>query len=124
MKTTLLCLSILASLSCGLPGPDESKCARGGLESDLKASPLAGADVDATGKLAPGNYVLSSTYLKLSLDPQGQKAFRDAMTRINTILPTQAGLSAFSLATSDECLTARTLSVWKDERSMFAFVGT
>lgn len=126
MKYIHVCLIVLSLAACGAPGPDESQCSRGVLEDDLRfAGEMAGPDVDAaTGKLKPGNYILSSTYLKLALDAKGQKVFRDAMVAINQTLDTTEGLSAFQLATSEKCLTGRTLSVWKTEAAMRAFAAS
>jgi len=121
---------LLGSVSCGdmrdgPPPPDDTLCVRGTLEPDIEyAGDLAGPDVDAdSGKLAPGSYIISSTYLKLATDPEGQQAFRDAVARIVEELSTQDGLSAFQLATSEQCLTARTLSVWRDEAAMYRFAA-
>jgi hypothetical protein len=125
LKKTLLALLTLAAAACGAPGPDEKACVRSTLEGDLKLiGALSGPDVDpATGALKPGSYLVSSTYLKLATDAKGQKAFQDSMKGINAAIPNYPGLSAYQLATSDSCVTARTLSVWKDEASMYRFVG-
>ncbi len=105
---------------------EDPTCEPGTLEDDIAyASPLTGPDIDATtGKLKPGNYVFSSTYLKLTSSEQGQQAFRDVMQGINAVLPVSAGLAAYRLATSDKCVSARTMSIWKDQTSMYGFVQT
>jgi heme-degrading monooxygenase HmoA len=125
VKTLILSVFVVVCLSCGAPGPDDTRCLRGTLESDLqKAGALSGPEVDpATGLLKPGSYLLSSTYLKLTTDPKGQKVFRASLQELNGVLATTPGLAAFQLATSEECLTARTLSVWKDEAAMYRFVA-
>lgn len=122
MRTLALFL-VLAG--CG-PTIDETRCTRATLESDLRTTgALSGKGVDpGTGALKAGHYVISSTYLKLATSPAGQKAFREVMEGIASSIDTQPGLEASLLTTSAECLSARTLSVWKDEASMYAFVGS
>lgn len=124
MKTIPL-LALLTLVACDAPGPDEKACVRSTLESDLKRyGPLAGPGVDpATGQLEAGSYLVSSTYLKLTTDPKGQRVFQDSMKGLNAVIPSYPGLAAYLFATSDSCVTARTLSVWKDEVSMYRFVG-
>jgi quinol monooxygenase YgiN len=123
-KTLIAVLTLLTAWSC-TPAPDDTKCKAEVLESDFQTiGGLTGPDVDpATGKLKPGNYVLSGTYIRLTTDPKGQAVFRQDFQGIAAILPSQPGLAAFQLATSDECLTGRTISVWKDEKSMMSFVS-
>lgn len=123
MNKTLI-LTLLTFTACAA-GPDEKTCVRSTLESDLqRIGALSGPDVDpTTGKLEPGSYLVSTTYLKLTTDAKGQKAFQDSMKGINAAIADAQGLSAYQLATSDSCVTARTLSVWKDEASMYRFVG-
>ncbi len=125
MKTLSFAVFAVVAFSCGAPGPDDTKCVRGTLEADLvHAGPLTGPEVDATtGKLKPGAYVLSSTYLKLTTSTKGQAAFQASIKAITAVMDAQPGLAGYQLATSDECLTARTISVWKDEASMYRFVG-
>lgn len=104
-------------------GPDDSRCVGGTLESDIRYSgDLRGPGVDSEGHLAPGNYIVSTTYIKLKTDAQASKVFQEVMEGINQALPTTPGLVAFQLATSSECLSARTLSVWSNETDMGRFV--
>lgn len=117
---TWLLLSLLSA--CGV-GPDDSKCTGGSLESDIRYSgPLRGTAVDPDGKVKPGSYIVSTTYIKLKTDAAASSIFQDVMDGINKVLESTPGLVAFQLATSTECLSARTLSVWDDEAAMLQFV--
>lgn len=98
---------------------DPSGCARGAIESDMGSSPLAGPAVK-DGALAPGQYVISSTYLRLK--PEGQARFDELLGPIMADLASRDGLVALSLGGSPQCGTARTLAVWRDDIAMFSFV--
>ncbi len=121
----MMTMAMLALVGCGTAHPNDTLCVRSYTEPDLRvAGALTGPGVDAaTGKLAAGTYLFSSTYLRLSTDAAGQQTFQSAFKAISDSLATTPGLVAFQFATSDECLTARTLSVWKDDASMYGFVG-
>ncbi|HEU4532705.1 MAG TPA: hypothetical protein VFS00_01260 [Polyangiaceae bacterium] len=112
-------------------------CERGAIEADLNEGPPGGAPsivsptaprwqgpgVDpATGALRPGNYVLSSTYL--ALRPEARPRFGELMGPISADLQTRPGLVAISLALSESCASARTLSVWESEDAMYGFVAS
>jgi hypothetical protein len=99
----------------------DSSCARGTLEPDFQPMPLSGPNVHE-GKLAAGDYVISTTYLQLRQDPQAQMRFGQLMQPILADLATRPGLLAVSLGTAPMCGIARTLSVWRDEAAMFDFV--
>jgi quinol monooxygenase YgiN len=124
MKIFLMAVTTMALVGCGAAGPDDKVCIRSYAEPDLQISPLTGAGVDASGTIAPGPYLLSSTFLRLSTTTTGQQAFQSAFKGISETLASQPGLVAYQVATSNECLTARTLSVWKDDASMYGFVGS
>jgi quinol monooxygenase YgiN len=103
------------------PGDDAfAGCARGTLEPDMNASPLAGSAVRG-GALEPGDYLLSSTYLQLK--PEKLDRFQELLAPIETDLGSRDGLVALSLGGSPACGTARTLAVWRDDAAMFAFVA-
>jgi quinol monooxygenase YgiN len=138
MKRILLpCLALLSLSACGdeevppavIQEPREdprvdplADCTRDRMEADLQASPLAGSAVREDGTLAPGRYIVSSTYLKLRPEPQALARFQELMGPISQSLRAQEGLVALRLASSERCGTARTLSVWKDEAAMYVFV--
>jgi quinol monooxygenase YgiN len=66
--------------------------------------------------------VFSATYLKLSSTRPAQQKFRDLMRPMEETLQHAEGLVGYRVATSSDCVTARTLSVWKDEQAMKRFV--
>lgn len=103
-----------ASTADAYPG-----CQASAIEPDLKPTPTQ--VVDSTTPPADDVWI-STTYLALTPDPQGQAAFRSLMTELLRVLPTTPGLISFQFSTSERCLSARTLAVWKDESSMNAFV--
>lgn len=98
------------------------QCERGILESDLFTLPLDSADV-SFGALKPGQYVVSSTYLRLIDSDAASAKFWEVMFPIIEDLGTRKGLAALSLGLSLECNTARTLSVWRDDIAMLEFVA-
>ena len=131
MRNLLCCLALLALPACD--NDDEAPpatvqeapladCTRDSLEADLRSFPLTGSAVRADGTLEPGRYVVSSTYLRLRPEPAAQARFGELMGPISQSLQAQQGLVALQLATSERCGTARTLSVWRDEAAMYAFV--
>lgn len=144
LLSSLVISSSLTLVACGgddevprqaptvMPAPSASPspvCTRGAMERDFTAlSPLGGPGVDpATGALRPptnGAYVVSSTYLTLRPEPAAQQAFGELMGPISETLATQPGLIAIQLGTSMACGTARTLTVWDTEESMYAFVAS
>lgn len=120
MKTTVALFSVLFVAGCG---PNYSQCNAGTLENDIRYSgDLRGPGIDADGHLKPGNYIVSTTYIQIKPEPEASTAFQEVMDGINKVLDTTPGLVAFQLATSTECLSARTISVWSDETQMMRFV--
>ena len=96
-----------------------SACERGTLEPDFAAAPLAGSAVDAEG-LRAGQYIVSSTYLQLR--PGARQTFDGLIGPLVEDLETRDGLLALSLGGSEACDALRTLSVWRDDAAMIAFV--
>jgi hypothetical protein len=92
------------------------------LEPDLFAAPLDGAGVSG-GALKPGQYVLSTTYLRLKNTDSVTSKFWELIGPINEDLGKREGLIALSLGLSLECNSARTLSVWRDDVAMMEFVA-
>jgi quinol monooxygenase YgiN len=91
-------------------------------EPDLRASPLQGPNGATLPALAPGTYAMSATYLTLRPGADAAREFQRLMAAISEDLRTRDGLVAFGVSTSSACLTARTLSVWRDAGTMTGFV--
>ncbi|MCU0656543.1 MAG: antibiotic biosynthesis monooxygenase [Polyangiaceae bacterium] len=94
------------------------------LEPDLAFTDWVGPAVDPkTGKLAlpeGSGYLVATTRLNLRKD--GQELFGKHIGAIFTTIEQQPGFLAFQTGISDRCGVARTLSVWKDEESLYGFV--
>jgi hypothetical protein len=114
MRLFLLCFSLAACRQ--LPTEAElAACSRMKLERELTGPvQLRGSAVE-NGRLKPGTYLFSSTYLALRTDAAGQRRFNEVMGPIQRRLDTQPGLL---------CAVARTFSVWADEAPMYSFVGS
>jgi heme-degrading monooxygenase HmoA len=80
--------------------------------------------VDPTTKKLPepgaGGYVVATT--RLNMLPEGQKLFSKHVGAILGAFEQQPGLVGYQVGFSEKCGVARTLSVWKDEESLYAFV--
>ena len=142
MKTRSKMLSIVAVLA--LPAcqsttsapPDAAihddaatACTAGSIEGDLEgAFPRMGPGVDpVTGELAepgPEGYVVSSTWGVELDDPAARERFQEHMNAIIPELLGNPGLVALELGSSESCRSGRTLAVWRDLGSMYAFVGS
>lgn len=150
----LLCPFALAvACGAGCDGDDKDKddarapgasvddgCARGGLEDDALEADLAndravpllaasarwqGRGVDpATGALAPGNYVMASTYIRQKLDPQTDEPLQELSEGVIRAMLESPGLVAFSVASSESCKSSRTFTVWESEEAMYEFVSS
>lgn len=103
---------------------EDPLCETGGLEPDFAGEPLQGSGVDASGRLAPGSYVLSTTRIRSLATLAARQRFQALMGGIMPTLATAPGLVAVSFGGSQRCATGRTLTVWRDEASMFAWVHT
>lgn len=115
--------STQAPASVEPPGCERSEA----LEADFSGKDpgdWAGPGVDpATG--APrdpgeGGYVVATTRLNLSTD--GAELFSKHVGAILGEIQKQPGFVAYQVGLSSKCNVARTLSVWKDEESLYAFV--
>lgn len=104
--------------------PSDDGCTRDTLEPDFQSRPLQGPGVDAQGKLAPGTYIMSSTYLRMGHSQEAQAEFERLSGPIDQTLQQQPGLVAIRLGMSTSCNTRRTFTVWKDEEAMYQFVGS
>ena len=137
MNSRFLCLSISVASACGASpttatspaatspaspvatGGEYPDCRAAAIEPDLKRTPTQVADAASP---PTGDVWISTTYLALTPDPKGQAIFRSLMTDMIRVLPSTPGLVSFRFATSEACLSARTLAVWRDEESLEAFV--
>lgn len=90
----------------------------------FEARPLSGPGYDpSTGLIDPqAEYLVSSTQI-LPI-PEQQQRFLDLVADVGVQLENQPGFVAYGLAIEPTCGFARTISVWRDETSMLAFVGS
>jgi hypothetical protein len=95
------------------------RCKRDALESDLAYMPLTGPAV-RDGAIEPGEYLMATTYLRLRADQSA--VFQELVGPVIADISTRSGLVALTTASSSECGTARTLTVWRDEVAMLEFV--
>lgn len=121
MRTTLVLLLTLAA--CGpmedadaLPAVDEAKCTKDSLEAD-------GLDSAELAALPAGQYVITTTYLRLPLKKSALKRFNELVAPMTDELKAHQGLVRVTTRLSTSCNTARTLSVWKSELEMYRFVN-
>jgi len=108
-------------------GAVDDGCPRETLELDIAYTPRTGPKVDASGALMapPGSgYVVSTTFLRLRPGDEAGRRFAELFGPIAVQLQNQPGLLALQLATSADCGTARTLSVWSSLEAMYDFVAS
>lgn len=124
---SLVFAALIAGCAPGASGAEDAatfdagpQCRVGLSEPDFRASPLQGPNGATVTAIAAGTYAMSSTYL--ALRPGATQEFQRLMAAISEDLRTRDGLVAFGVSTSSACLTARTLSVWRDADAMTAFV--
>lgn len=100
MRLFLLCV-VLASCRQLPTDAELAACSRAKLERELTGLvQLRGSAVE-NGRLKPGTYLFSSTYLALRTDAAGQQRFNDVMGPIQRRLDTQPGLLASSAVLAD-----------------------
>lgn len=121
MRTTLILCFALAA--CGpmedpdaLPAIDEAKCTRDSLEAD-------GLDSDELKELPAGQYLITTTYLRLPHTKSALKRFSELAAPMTDDLKANQGLVRVTTRLSTSCNTARTLAVWKSELDMYRFVN-
>jgi heme-degrading monooxygenase HmoA len=128
----LITLTAFASAGCadearsgteGEPAADAfAHCSSGVLESDRGDDlALTGPGVDPkTGRLAAGNYLVSTTYL--ALEPERTSRALELSGPVIQTLFEMKGFVAFSTSQSNDCAALRTLTIWESEEDMVAFV--
>jgi hypothetical protein len=145
---TLLALATAALLACSDDGSDQdgdttgaaesSEGASSGVavdvdmlaacdESDLDAVPFSGPAFDPeTGALIeplPAGHIVATTVGWPKLDPADVDAVMEASNRVITEqLFTSDGMLGGSFGLSARCNSARTLTIWRDEDALNAFV--
>jgi hypothetical protein len=125
-KSSLLVAALIAGCGCASNGNGAAAdmaldpCNRGTLESDLMPTPFMGPGVDASGNIKPGQYIVSSTYLRFK--PGANAEFMQLVGPIKTSLATTSGLVAARFGLAATCNSGRTLTVWADQESMMKFV--
>jgi heme-degrading monooxygenase HmoA len=106
--------------------PATGECARGTLEPDFAWAYSAGPGWDAeAGALKSdlqGPFVVATTWLNQKTTPEALERFGELMGPVVGALQAQPGLLVVRLGQSSRCGTARTLTVWEDEASMYRFV--
>jgi heme-degrading monooxygenase HmoA len=79
----------------------------------------------ATGKPdVPAGAILTSTYLQLKPDAKAQQRFAELATAVGATLQSSPGLLAGMIVNSQKCAVSRTVTIWKDEPSLLAFIST
>jgi quinol monooxygenase YgiN len=122
-KTLKIMPAVLLIVSCGgaadpdaLPATDEAACVRGAIEADGRDSgPL---------ELPAGQYVISTTYLRLKNSRATLQQFSALNAPMEAALRRNPGRVKSVTRLSESCNTARTLTVWKDEAAMYEFVAS
>ena len=122
--STIAALSLVMWVGCA----DEEEINSAGLpvcvEDDLDAQPFFGPGFDAEQGVVLGtaqdSYVASTTWVFIKPDQQ-ERFFQVAGAVIESASQLD-GLVGMSLAGSDKCGSARTLTVWRSEQAMMDFV--
>ncbi|ATB33925.1 hypothetical protein [Melittangium boletus] len=134
LRSALLPLGLILLGACGIPDPtptpaqpaptlpQEFACE----DDDLKVSlPMTGPGFDsATGSAkAPvqEHYLAVTTLIVVGEDPNSGPRINELIGGMVGPLMGNPGLVAMSLSGSAKCGYGRTISIWKDEASMYAF---
>lgn len=102
--------------------PAPSGCERSSLEPDLKIMTAWTGPGVVAGAVTPGRYVIATTRLQLRTTDDSRRQFLRVMSGIAGTIDHAPGLVAYQIASSERCAVTRTLTVWRDEVTMDAFV--
>ncbi|GAB4568408.1 MAG: hypothetical protein Tsb0020_21830 [Haliangiales bacterium] len=100
-------------------GAELQSCA----EDDFRAAPLMGAGYNPeSGFTGPvqESYIAHTTFLILR--PEAGERFNQLTGPIIADLETREGLIAYSLGSSEQCGTVRTMGIWASQEAMYDFV--
>jgi quinol monooxygenase YgiN len=89
--------------------------------------PLSGPGIDPeTGLLEPlePSYVASATIIMLEPDDDSQREFQMLNAAVVEALEQSDGMVGYGLAFEPNCGFGRTVSLWRNEAAMYAFVGS
>ncbi len=117
----ILSLFLMSVIACGpavdpdaLPPIDETACSKDRIEADgVESAPLT---------VPPGQYLITTTYLRLPLSKKAMARFSELAAPMEAELRTNKGLVRVTTRVSTSCNTARTMTVWKSEADMMTFV--
>lgn len=102
--------------------PDDG-CTGDVFAADANRPPLTGPGL-VDGALPPGEYAISTTYIRLKEGPEMMARFNEMLQPVLGELGQSDGLLAQSLTLSVSCGTARTLTVWRDVEAMYGFAAS
>lgn len=122
IAAALLTAALTTLNACGSTLGDDDVCRRDVVESDISESAWRGPGLTEDGRIPPGSYVMSTTYLRLQDGWGTTFTFWRHIASIGVALQDQPGLVGWTTASSSLCNTQRTLAVWKDEKAMVDFV--
>jgi len=83
-----------------------------------------GVDSTVIEALPAGQYIVSTTYLRLPHTRSALKRFRELTNPMEEDLRANVGLARVTTRLASSCNTARTMSAWKSEVDMYRFVAS
>lgn len=94
-------------------------------EADFEAAPFQGPYFDEAGQLMmplPESYVVATTAGWVKSGEQYTSKFDDHMGPVIEDVSQRDGMIGLTMGMSEQCGSARTLSVWRDEAALYEFV--